>query len=209
MTITVDNYTQYALRTNQWDYPTLWRRLGLSGNPNPTFVDLYHGALGVFTEAGELCDGQKKALFYGRADMVNLGEEIGDCFWYLAIMANAGGLGLGDLVRRALLTPYSPTIGTPTLCSNLGQYAAALLCTADQGVFTVRGLGWEDLEQAAIHATAILLTLLEKLGIPLATCLSANIAKLQTRYPERFTELDAVGRNTQAERTKLETGLTQ
>ncbi len=48
-----------------------------------------HAAMGISTEANEILDAVKKTLFYGKPlDKVNLKEEIGDCFWYLALLAS-------------------------------------------------------------------------------------------------------------------------
>ena len=48
-------------------------------------VDLLHAALGLCTEAGELADPIKKAMFYGKPlDIQNLKEEAGDLLWYIA-----------------------------------------------------------------------------------------------------------------------------
>jgi NTP pyrophosphatase (non-canonical NTP hydrolase) len=49
-----------------------------------TFVNELHMVIGVATEAGELLDVYKKNLAYRKPmDRVNIGEEIGDCLWYL------------------------------------------------------------------------------------------------------------------------------
>ncbi len=51
---------------------------------------LLHSGIGLSTEAGEILDNLKKHIFYGKdIDRVNLAEEMGDIFWYLAIMADA------------------------------------------------------------------------------------------------------------------------
>lgn len=93
---------------------------------------LLHGAIGAATEAGELLDVLKKALFYNKpVDRVNLVEELGDVMWYLAIM-----------------------------CQDLG-------------------VSFEDVQRI-------------------------NIAKLQKRYGEKFTQAGAIMRDYQAERALLE-----
>ena len=90
-----------------------------------------HGILGVATEAGELLElwrdtnnGEKPF------DLVNLKEEIGDLFWYAALLAREAGLTFDEIER-------------------------------------------------------------------------ANIAKLRTRYPNKFTEYDANNRNLEEEKKSL------
>lgn len=63
--------------------------------------DILHGALGIVTEAGEIADAVKKSIFYGKPfDLVNLQEEIGDCFWYLAILAKEAGLSFEAIMEQ-------------------------------------------------------------------------------------------------------------
>jgi len=51
---------------------------------------LLHGIIGVSTEAGELLDALKKALFYGKSiDLVNIKEECGDLLWYISLIIKA------------------------------------------------------------------------------------------------------------------------
>lgn len=52
--------------------------------------ELFHAALGISTEAGELLDAWKKIIAYGRSpDYVNMDEEIGDLLWYVALYCDA------------------------------------------------------------------------------------------------------------------------
>lgn len=94
-------------------------------------VDLIHGILGNYTEAVELMEALCKMLDGKPVDSTNIKEEVGDLFWYVAILA-----------RRFNFT-------------------------------------FED-------------------------AMIANIAKLYKRYPERFTESDAIHRDTDSERVVLE-----
>lgn len=52
---------------------------------NTQQAEILHHALGLATEAAEILDMLKKHLIYGKPlDLVNLGEELGDCAWYEA-----------------------------------------------------------------------------------------------------------------------------
>ena len=50
--------------------------------------DLLHGIIGAATEAGELLEALARALGGHKFDTVNLKEEVGDIFWYLAILSD-------------------------------------------------------------------------------------------------------------------------
>ena len=48
------------------------------------FTNQLHMVIGASTESGELLDAYKKKLAYNKdLDEINIGEEIGDIFWYL------------------------------------------------------------------------------------------------------------------------------
>lgn len=53
-------------------------------------MDLLHAAIGAAGEAGELLDAIKRPIFYGKVlDTINVIEEIGDMYWYLALACKA------------------------------------------------------------------------------------------------------------------------
>lgn len=62
---------------------------------------LLHGGIGISTEAGELLDNIKKHLFYKRPlDLVNMKEEAGDIFWYMAIVCDTCGWSFDEIMER-------------------------------------------------------------------------------------------------------------
>ncbi len=62
--------------------------------------DLLHGAIGLATEAGEMLDAVKRALFYGAdLDRTNLIEELGDLEWYMAVIRDALGVDQEEVQR--------------------------------------------------------------------------------------------------------------
>ena len=53
------------------------------------------------TEAGEFLDALKKHDFYGKdLDKVNLREEMGDIFWYCAIIADQLEVDFSEVMER-------------------------------------------------------------------------------------------------------------
>lgn len=56
-------------------------------HPENVPMEIQHAIIGLTTETGEISDAAKKAIFYGQEfDVDNLKEEIGDLFWYMAII---------------------------------------------------------------------------------------------------------------------------
>lgn len=80
-------YIQNALKTESLDFDAIRSRLS-----DEKTIRALHATMGAVTEAGELLDVFKKHLFYGKpVDWVNIEEEIGDLFWYLAVLADVTG----------------------------------------------------------------------------------------------------------------------
>lgn len=90
-----EQYMADALKTEAIDYTPVSDRL-----QNHRNVQLLHAAMGIVTEAGEVLDQLKKSFFYGREiDEVNLKEELGDLFWYMAVMANSLNISFEEAMR--------------------------------------------------------------------------------------------------------------
>lgn len=86
-------YIQDALRTESLITPLLVERLtGVTRD--------IHALMGLVTETGELVDAFKKFVFYGKPiDEVNIKEEVGDLFWYIAILCDAHGLSFEQVME--------------------------------------------------------------------------------------------------------------
>jgi NTP pyrophosphatase (non-canonical NTP hydrolase) len=64
------------------------------------FEDRLHMAIGISTEAGELLDAFKKQLAYGKEiDYVNVMEEVGDLFWYIANLMRMLDINFQDTLQ--------------------------------------------------------------------------------------------------------------
>jgi NTP pyrophosphatase (non-canonical NTP hydrolase) len=169
-------------------------------------LDSTHMMLGVVTEIGEVLDIYKKNIAYGKEmDKVNLGEELADIAWYIANDCTFNGIDLdheacieGRLeIREALqkgefygeqVNEQEKTLSliVNILLGYLGQDNTGGLFSDPLAVMTI-------LEHVA-----------EKESLDFFQCLTNNIAKLKVRYPEKFTNEDALVRNVEAERIELE-----
>lgn len=71
---------------------------------DPITIDtrIFHGVVGIFTEATELMEAMQKARKTGTWDTVNLKEEIGDLQWYQAILVDAIGGDLEAIQQRVI-----------------------------------------------------------------------------------------------------------
>lgn len=89
-------YVKLAIKTESTDFTAMNSRL-----ENDGLKRLLHAGIGLSTESGEFLDALKKHIFYGKElDRVNLAEEMGDMFWYLAIVADELGVNMDDVMQN-------------------------------------------------------------------------------------------------------------
>ena len=89
-------YIQNAVKTESRDFDAIGARLQSVQNQR-----LLHAGIGLATEAGEFLDALKKHVFYGKElDTVNLREEMGDVFWYCAIIADELNVDFAEVMER-------------------------------------------------------------------------------------------------------------
>lgn len=93
-------YVQAVLKTESNDFEQIKLRLTWD-NTNHFTLRLLHAALGASTEANELIDVVKKAIFYGKdIDWTNVKEELGDMLWYIAIACDVAGISIEDIMKQ-------------------------------------------------------------------------------------------------------------
>lgn len=62
---------------------------------------IIHGIIGIATEAGELLEALYKTIYESKSfDIINIDEEVGDVFWYQALLANACGFDFETCQRK-------------------------------------------------------------------------------------------------------------
>ena len=87
-------YVVNAVKTESRDFSAIGSRLAEVRNQR-----LLHAGIGLATEAGEFLDALKKHVFYGKdLDTVNLSEEMGDLFWYCALIADELNVDFADVM---------------------------------------------------------------------------------------------------------------
>ena len=89
-------YINDAIKTEATNFTSMDERLSSIGTKR-----LLHAGIGLSTEAGEFLDALKKHIFYGKElDRVNLAEELGDLFWYMAIVADELGFNFESVMDK-------------------------------------------------------------------------------------------------------------
>lgn len=149
---------------------------------------LLHAAMGLCTEVGELFEVESEQ---------HLIEEVGDVYWYLALAHDALGLDFERYEIEIDLDTWNPRGESPI--ESLSIYTTDLLDMVKKQVFYGRPIDLQKAELTLFTLKAVLKAALIMEDIDPKAVLQANINKLTTRYPEKFTEEAANNRDVKAE----------
>lgn len=148
-------------------------------------LDHTHMRLGMITEIAEIADIFKKHIAYKKPiDFVHLKEEIGDVFWYIVNMAT--------FEKEELIVNYS---GGTYISTEDEKWEYVL------EDFLVGLYYNEDCNTTRIMR---MIDFCKAWNINFEECLDLNIAKLKVRFPDKFTEENALNRDLASERKQLE-----
>lgn len=206
-----NEYQRAALRTEAPVTDVVIARLGLFG-PN-----LQHAVQLLQEHLSEVdWDGMKRAVFYGRGPVVdkynNLQEEIKKMEPLPRLIFESFTRGsprsFEEDVQRVVDANKGKTF-SPTVFQK-ARVTHAILGKITELIELLDGV-WaqEDLPDAVNVKEEVGdgwwydALLLDAFGLTAADCAERNIAKLRTRYPEKFTEDRAVDRDLAAERSAL------
>jgi len=158
-------------------------------------LNLTHMALGLAGEIGELTECVGTGLKF-EIDRVNLCEELGDIYWYLANYCN----------MRELDLPEEPLVEVKVE----DAFDHLIIKISDLVDIVKRYMAYnkpieKSKEMNAVYDIRVALYLFEELyDFDGADIRSKNIAKLIARFPEKFTDELAINRNLDNEHKALE-----
>lgn len=164
-------------------------------------LDIQHMVVGMATEIGELFDAHKKNFAYGKElDLVNIKEEIGDFFWYVANLDNI----LNNEMQNSIfnIEEHPPTKNV------LYNLSIAQIYVSESIAIVTKEVKNENYE---LHIASIVresvgcvLSYVSHFSFDLFEIFDLNVNKLKARYPDKFTQKNALERNLQKEREILE-----
>jgi len=92
--MTPKEYVELALRTEA-DADEIFARM------TPRKCRLLHMSMGLDSESGEIADQVKRHVIYGKdLDEVNLIEEMGDMFWYAALLCDMLNVSMEEIMKK-------------------------------------------------------------------------------------------------------------
>lgn len=176
----MQNFVEQALRTESLTF-------------NPVEPRILHAVIGLNTEAVELLSAR---------DSVNFIEELGDSFWYCALLSDAAGFNYS-------YPPFASSVSKdqmPAYRKQLIETVSEMLDLCKKATFYGRELDIEALENLYIDAMDLLATLSNTQGKTQEEVETIVINKLKARFPNKFTEEAAYDRDLDKEREVLENG---
>ena len=164
---TIENYQEQALRT--------MASLGTKA------MDGMHMAAGFTTEIGEMNEG----IAYN--DIVNIREEHGDTYFYIANECSTYGLIFTDLIEQAKTRRKKPFYLHNIVDLHKREFAYG------------KEMDLIKLEDELITMIQYLSKVEKDFKFTIEESLVINIKKLYKRYPDKFTEEKALNRDLEAE----------
>lgn len=156
-----------------------------------------HGVIGICTEVGELQEGLGTQILQERkVNIVNLKEEIGDIFWYMAILDRE----LSD--DSDFNVQYNDEVGLISpefILRELGIQSAILLDIMKKKLFYNKPIDVEKFAVSYGHINDYLECLMLSYNLSKESVLETNINKLKARYGEKFSNEKAIDRDLDAE----------
>lgn len=185
----MDDYVEQAMRTCSSEFYEVNH-------------DIEHGIIGLCTEAGELLECFYKDIT-DEPDSVHILEELGDVCWYLAAVCKgsnwkwediAFGSEFGDMEVELFIDEI---IIVTAEALNLLKKAHYYGVNIDMSIL--------QNHMKLIHSSVS--AICEKYNSSIEQIQEANIKKLKSRYPDKWTLQDATQRNLDNERSVLECNL--
>lgn len=168
-------------------------------------LNLDHAALGIGSETGELAEtiaGNWMELSDSQG-VVNIGEECGDGCWYAALASHHMGWKFEDLLITDPMVVRELSFGLHKAAQTASPAALQLMLTAFSGEILTIVKGFQvygktpDADKLKTHLSLYVTTLAymsEVHGLLFADVLDQNIEKLRKRFPDKYSDADAMAR---------------
>lgn len=157
--------------------------------------DIMHAIMGMCGEIGELLEHSIEDIDQKADHRIG---EVGDCFWYCAVLAERLDLygGLVDVVDKA--DTWTPEYKLPADV-RAAIYAAQLMEMMKKWYFYKKEPNFSSMREKLILYVTELVCICDLIGVKPLTVAEININKLATRYPNKFDADKAINRDYEAE----------
>lgn len=211
--VTLENYVENAMRTECDNNVVLGRlSMGTSSRPDGdpvvqrnfavSGIRMAHASLGINNELGEFAE-----LCYegepGPDAELKAREELGDMCWYCAMVCDVFEFDFADMVRASapLEDVLFSEVDVPL--NWMMQGAGKIAEHVKKHVFYGKEFQAGKVRDGLRHVLRGILSFASPFDFE-QDVLAPNIAKLKARFPERFSEHDALHRDKRAEYEAME-----
>ena len=150
-------------------------------------ANIIHMQRGMITELAELIDALKKKDAYNKPiDVVNIIEELGDFMWYFGNYVN---VTKSQTPFESFWIPKDSCFKNK-LNENINNLLISISCLHTSDIFK--------------YFCTVSSIFMEQYNFTFQQVLDANIAKLRKRYPNGFSQHDAINRNVGEEKLTLD-----
>lgn len=158
---------------------------------------MLHAIIGISTEMGEIVEAYERT----NVDFVNVAEEVGDAYWYTAVLFDELDIARVD-------APELSPLPASSLPKQLLSQSADMLDKCKKTMFYGK-----EFDDAVLHEQIVRFYvtlglfvdgLQTEVNAPKEKIWEVNLNKLKIRYPEKFDMTDAEVRDLEAERVTLE-----
>lgn len=154
---------------------------------------LLHAVVGVLTEMEELLDNHM-----GDApDEINRAEELADAWWYIAIIGREYGIIIPATVDTSIQDPMMIVL-------SIIKISLKILDFLKKKLFYNKPINEDLLKQYTAEMVALLFSYAKLYDIDTEKSWDINIAKLKSRYGDKFSSDRAINRDLIVERDILE-----
>ncbi len=211
--VTLENYVENAMRT-ECDNDVVLGRLSMGTTNRPAGdpvvqsnfavagIRMIHASLGINNELGEfeeLCYEQEP----GPDAALKSREELGDMCWYLAMVCDVFGFDFANMVRASAPLEDVLFSEVEVPLSWMTQGAGKIAEHVKKHVFYGKEFQAGKVRDGLRSVLRGILSFAGPFDFE-KDVLAANIAKLKARFPERFTEHDALNRDKGVEYKAME-----
>lgn len=198
---TRENYVARAVNT-ECPYGPVQERFGVE--EGDVGLRLAHMSLGIANEIGELHPAIDGAIAKETpASKLLVREELGDLAWYSAGVCSVIGLNFNEVASREPFDP-SDAMDIVDVLKQMDIGSGSIAEQTKKHVFYGKLADKEQLRLGVIHVVDAIQSIALFFDLDFDKILQDNIAKLATRFPDRFTELDAINRDKDAEYEAME-----
>ena len=167
---------------------------------NDLNLRLLHAALGMATEIIELEEDFFKVKYKNFAlDHINVKIECGDVFWYIAIAADVLNLNITEIFKNPqyrLEISTTPPYHSEMVKIEVGNF----LDIIKRHIFYRKLYNIDKIKEILTNITIEMCKLVYSLNFDLDDVLEKNISKLRSRYPDKYSDILAIERDSETER---------